>query len=140
MANEQRVSDEQLRGLESMTLPPTMTVDIIHDLLDARRERDEARRAIVWLTSENADDDTEPPWVIAIVDTARADIEAWEKRFHGQFCNWENEKLAREQAERELAEARVALVWCYEHEIVPAPDDVMLAVIRAYDAAREEKP
>ncbi len=36
--NEQRVSDEQLRGLESMTLPPTMTADIIHDLLAARAE------------------------------------------------------------------------------------------------------
>ena len=39
--SEQRVSNEQLQGLQAMTLPPTMVRDIILDLLDARAEIEE---------------------------------------------------------------------------------------------------
>ena len=56
-----RVSDEQLRLLETMTLPQTMTRDIVFDLQDCRLALEKANRALRWVGA-NWPDGTEARW------------------------------------------------------------------------------
>jgi hypothetical protein len=71
----QRVPESTIEWLASVNTPDLVIPrNLAFDLLDARKERDEAREVAVWLwhNLDHRDREYIPPWVAGLVRAARA--------------------------------------------------------------------